>query len=265
MASQKPIIVLIHGAFLSPLHYRKIIEPLRSQGYIVLSPPMATTGIDDSVAGKTYVDDVKRLLDCLLPYLDEGREAVVVGHSQGGIAASALTEGQTIEDRKAKGLKGGIKSVIYLTALAIPMKGASLLSILGGAPAAETQKPEEAPPNNLWAEQGPFYVLTESALSSMNSDFPISEEDHKEVTRSLMHQSKASLEAPIQFCAADVTVPKTYIVCTEDKSLPAPLQEQLAHATGCDIVRLPVTHFPFFESGDSSKKVVDAIVDAAGK
>ncbi|KAI1806181.1 alpha/beta-hydrolase [Daldinia bambusicola] len=257
MASQKPVIVLIHGAFLSPLHYRKLIEPLRSQGYIVLSPPMATTGIDDSVAGKTYVDDVKRILDCLLPYLDEGREAVVVGHSQGGIAASALTEGQTIEDRKAKGLKGGIKSVIYLTALAIPQKGLSLLSILGQTPAADVP--------DIWVEQGPFYVLTESALSSKNNDLPISEEERMEVARSMMHQSKASLEAPIQFSAADVTVPKTYIVCTEDKSLPAPLQEQLAHATGCDIVRLPVTHFPFFESGDSPKKVVDAIVDIVGK
>lgn len=80
-----------------------------------------------------------------------------------------------------------------------------------------------------------------------------------------MHQSKASIEAPVQFTAADVTVPKTYIVCTEDKSLPASLQEQLAQATGCNIVKLPVTHFPFLESLDSAMKVVDVIVDVAGK
>lgn len=95
---------------------------------------MPTTGLDDTVGGKTYVDDVKRLLGLLTPYLDEGREAVVLGHSQGGIAASALTEGQTVEDRKAKGLKGGIKAVIYLTALAIPVKGATLSGLLGGTP-----------------------------------------------------------------------------------------------------------------------------------
>lgn len=134
MASQKPVIVLIHGAFFAPVHYRTLIEPLRAQGYIVLSPPMPSTGLDDSAAGKTYVDDVKRLLEYLVPYLDEGKEAVVIGHSQGGIAASAVTEGQTVEERKAQGLKGGIKAVIYLTALAIPMKGASLLGLLGGTP-----------------------------------------------------------------------------------------------------------------------------------
>ncbi|OTB19955.1 hypothetical protein K445DRAFT_313748 [Daldinia sp. EC12] len=251
MASQKPVIVLIHGAFFAPIHYRNLIEPLRSQGYIVLSPPMATTGIDDSVAGKTYVDDVKRILDSLLPYLDEGREAVVVGHSQGGIAASALTEGQTVEDRKVKGLKGGIKSVIYLTALAIPKKGESLSSMLGGTP----------PP--IYKAEGPFYVLTEYALSPKSSAIPVSEEEHIALARGLMHQSKASLEVPVQFTAADVTVPKTYIVCTEDKSLPASLQEEFAQATGCNIVRLPVTHFPFLESGDSTKKVIDVIVDVA--
>ncbi|KAI1658548.1 alpha/beta-hydrolase [Daldinia decipiens] len=253
MASQKPVIVLIHGAFFAPVHYRNLIEPLRSQGYIVLSPPMATTGIDDSVAGKTYVDDVKRILESLLPYLDEGREAVVVGHSQGGIAASALTEGQTIEDRKAKGLKGGIKSVIYLTALAIPTKGESLLGMLGGTP----------PP--IYKAEGPFYVLTEAALSPKNSDIPLPKEEQIALARSLVHQSRASIEAPVQFTAADVTVPKTYIVCTEDQSLPASLQEMLAQATGCNIVKLPVTHFPFLESLDSAKKVVDVIVDVAGK
>ncbi|KAI0111936.1 alpha/beta-hydrolase [Daldinia grandis] len=249
MASQKPVIVLIHGAFFSPVHYRTLIEPLRSQGYIVLSPPMATTGLDDSVAGKTYVDDVKRILVCLLPYLDEGREAVVVGHSQGGIAASALTEGQTVEDRKAKGLKGGIKSVIYLTALAIPTKGESLLSMLGGTP----------PP--IFKVEGPFYVVTETA----NDDLPISEEEKRALAKSLVHQSKDSLEAPVQFTAADVTVPKTYIVCTEDKSLPASLQEQFAQATGCNIVKLQAGHFPFLESDEGAKKVVDIIVDVAGK
>lgn len=134
MASSKPVIVIIHGAFFAPVHYRKLIEPLRAQGYVVLAPPMPSTGLDDSAAGKTYVDDAKRILEYLIPYLDEGKEAVIVGHSQGGIAASALTEGQTVEDRKAKGLKGGVRSVVYLAALAIPTKGASLLGLLGGTP-----------------------------------------------------------------------------------------------------------------------------------
>ncbi|KAI0899725.1 alpha/beta-hydrolase [Annulohypoxylon nitens] len=251
MASQKPVIVIIHGAFFSPVHYRGLIEPLRAQGYVVVSPPMPTTGLDDTVGGKTYVDDVKRLLELLTPYLDEGREAVVLGHSQGGIAASALTEGQTVEDRKAKGLKGGIKAVIYLTALAIPVKGATLSGLLGGTP----------PP--IYRAEGPFYVLTELALSPQSGDLRIPEDVQLGLSKSLVHQSKASLEAPVQFTAVDVTVPKTYIICSEDPSLPPTLQETMAQAAGCKIVKIEAGHFPFLESAEKAKEVVDVIVEVA--
>ncbi|OTA96140.1 hypothetical protein M434DRAFT_68137 [Hypoxylon sp. CO27-5] len=253
MSSLKPVIVLIHGAFFSPVHYRNLIEPLRAKGYPVVSPPMPSTGLDDTVAGKTYVDDAKRLLEGLTPFLDEGREAVVVGHSQGGIAASALTEGQTVEEREAKGLKGGIKAVIYLTALAIPEKGASLMGLLGGTP----------PP--IYRVEGPFYVLTEYAMSPESNDMRIPKDEQIAVSKALVHQSKASLEAPVQFTAVDVTVPKTYIVCTEDPNLPASLQESMAQAAGCKIVKVEAGHFPFLESTEKANEVVDIIVDVAGQ
>ncbi|KAI1095842.1 alpha/beta-hydrolase [Rostrohypoxylon terebratum] len=252
MASPKPVIVIIHGAFFSPMHYRGLIDPLRAQGYVVISPPMPTTGLDDIVAGKTYVDDVKRLQEFLIPYLDEGREAVVLGHSQGGIAASALTEGQTVGDRKAKGLKGGIKAVIYLTALAIPVKGATLMGLLGGTP----------PP--IYRAEGPFYVLTELALSPQSGDLRIPEDVQLGLSKSLVHQSKASLEAPVQFTAVDVTVPKTYIICSEDPSLPPTLQETMAQAAGCKVVKIEAGHFPFLESAEKAKEVIDVIVEVAG-
>ncbi|KAI1386392.1 alpha/beta-hydrolase [Hypoxylon trugodes] len=253
MASQKPVIALIHGAFFSPVHYRRLIEPLRTQGYTVIAPPMPTTGLDDSVAGRTYVDDAKRILEYLVPYLDEGREAIVVGHSQGGIAASAVTEGQTIEDRKTKGLKGGVRGVVYVTALAIPTKGASLMGLLGGTP----------PP--IYRAEGPFYVLTEQGLAPDATQTNIPKEEQLALTRSLVHQSKASIEAPVQFTAVDVTVPKTYVVCVDDQSLPAALQESMAQAAGAKIVKIAAGHFPFLESEANAKLVVDAIVDAASQ
>ncbi|KAI1776881.1 alpha/beta-hydrolase [Hypoxylon cercidicola] len=253
MASSKPVIVLIHGAFFAPVHYRKLIEPLRAQGYVVIAPPMPSTGLDDSAAGRTYVDDVKRILEYLTPYLDEGKEAVVVGHSQGGITASAVTEGQTVEDRKAKGLKGGVKAVVYLTALAIPTKGASLMGLLGGTP----------PP--IYKAEGPFYVLTEHAFSPDQADLQIPKEDQIALSKTLVHQSKASIEAPVQFTAADVTASKTYIVCLEDQSLPAALQESFAQMTGCRVIKIKSGHFPFLESEEKAKEVIDIIVDVAEK
>lgn len=135
MAVEQPVITIIHGAFHPPVYYRKLIQPLRESGYIVIAPALPSTGLDDSITDKTYVDDVKRIHESLIPLLDQGKEAVVVCHSQGGIAGSALLEGQTVEERKTRGLNGGIKAIIYISAFALPEKGMSLISSIGGSPA----------------------------------------------------------------------------------------------------------------------------------
>jgi pimeloyl-ACP methyl ester carboxylesterase len=134
MSAERPVIVLVHGAFHPPHCYRPIILALREEGYIVLAPPLPTTGLDDSVAGKTYVDDVKRIHEFLIPRLDQGEEAVLVCHSQGGISGSAATEGQTIHERKAQGLKGGIKAVVYIAAFTLTERGSCLFEAVGGIP-----------------------------------------------------------------------------------------------------------------------------------
>jgi hypothetical protein len=132
MADKKAVVAIIHGAWHSPIYYRKLIQPLRQHGHIVIAPPMPSTGIDDSCTDKTYIDDVKRIHESLIPYMDQGKEAVIVCHSQGGIAGSAVTEGQTVKERKARGLKGGIKAIIYVCAFALSAKGESLVSLIGG-------------------------------------------------------------------------------------------------------------------------------------
>jgi alpha-beta hydrolase superfamily lysophospholipase len=130
-SSSKPVICLAHGAWHYPLYYRNLIDPLRAQGYTVLAPTNATVGIDDSIAGKTYVDDVKRIHEVLLPHLDAGKEAVMVCHSYGGIPGTAALEGQTVEERADKGLKGGVKAILYVAAVGLPQRGMSLYTLAG--------------------------------------------------------------------------------------------------------------------------------------
>lgn len=127
----KPIIVLVHGAWHPPHVYRPLISALRARGHTVLAPPNATCGPDDSVAGRTYADDVRRVHEALLPRLDAGREAVLVCHSLGGIAGSAAAEGQTVADRSARGLPGGIRAVVYVAAFAFAERGVSLFQASG--------------------------------------------------------------------------------------------------------------------------------------
>lgn len=256
-SNTKPIIVIVHGAFHPPIYYRKLIEPLRAQGYTVLAPALPTTGLDDSVAGTTYVDDVRRIYESLLPLLDEeGREAVVVGHSQGGIAASAATEGQTVAERKARGLGGGIKAVVYIAAVALPERGLSLLGSMG-------LSEENLPPNTYRAE-GPHYVpilpAEKKGVVPLYNMLP--EEEQWRAAEGIVYQSRASLSAPVHFVAADVTVPKTYIVCTQDMAAAPQFQKAWAEASGCRAVEIESDHSPFMDAG-RAKQVIDIIVDVA--
>lgn len=140
MASKKPIIVIVPGAYHRPVHYRKIAEPLSSQGYEVLSFDLAVCGesVDPNLS---FSDDAAVIKEHLLPLLDEGKKAVVVSHSYGSLPVSALIDGQTVAERADKGLKGGISAVINIAGFAFPVPGKSIMG--------NEQNPPP-PPYHIW-------------------------------------------------------------------------------------------------------------------
>lgn len=131
-AIAKPIIILAHGAWHRPLHYLSLIEPLRSQGYTVVAPPLPTTGYDTtSLANATFADGVLAIRTAMQPYLEAGRDIVVVAHSHGGILATDSVVGETVQDRQQRGEAGGVKAMVYIAAFAPPYAGTSLAETLG--------------------------------------------------------------------------------------------------------------------------------------
>lgn len=126
----KPIIVCVPGSFHSPSSWDAVANLLRKQGYQVLTPPLATcttTEAAKDIVGKTTLDDAAIVHEHLVPFLDQGAEAVVVSHSYGSVSATIAVEGQTVEERKAKGLKGGIKSLVVIAGFAFPVHGKSVM------------------------------------------------------------------------------------------------------------------------------------------
>ena len=124
--TSKPLTLVVHGAWHRPAHYRALIRDLQARGHTVLAPPLASAGYDDSIEGKTHVDDTRRIHEVLLPYLDAGREAVILAHSYGGLPATAAVEHHTVAERTARGLPGGVVGIVYVAATPCVANGVSM-------------------------------------------------------------------------------------------------------------------------------------------
>ena len=144
MASAKPLIIIVPGGFFSPGPYDAVCKLLRERGYTVLVPQLTVCGdlsskTPESSAWKAMarngaLEDRQHILSLLVPYLDQGHEAIIVSHSYGSLPATLCVEGQTVSDRAAKSLKGGVRAYLSVAGFAYPVRGKN---IFGG---------EEEPP-----------------------------------------------------------------------------------------------------------------------
>jgi pimeloyl-ACP methyl ester carboxylesterase len=121
MELTKPTILLVHGAFHHSSCYYKVKQRLEALSYPVVAVDLRTT--NGSSVSINYMDDVEEIHQVILPLMDEGKEIVVVGHSYGGIPSYVSTEGESIAERAAGGKKGGVRSIVFLSAFAHPERG----------------------------------------------------------------------------------------------------------------------------------------------
>ena len=126
----RPAFVLVPGAFHGPNAWHEVAEHLRAQGYKVLTPALATASTlheSSKIAGKTSLDDKQSIHEHMLPELDNGTQVVLVGHSYGSLPATLAVQGQTVDERKARGLPGGIRKFVVLAGFAFPVRGKSIM------------------------------------------------------------------------------------------------------------------------------------------
>ncbi|KAB5583603.1 Alpha/beta hydrolase fold-1 [Coniochaeta sp. 2T2.1] len=220
-----PLTIIIPGSFHQPAHYLPFVSLLRSYGYEVLCPQLPT-----SSPAPSHLDDKRRIFDLLLPYLDAGRQAVVVAHSYGDMPATEAVEGQSVEERRVRGLKGGVKAVVYLAGVPVFKKGETKLLV-----------------NDNTAEV--FYHNIEP-------------EARNEAASLLCSASIMPFKVPVVFTMQKVTVPKTYIVCTHDRAIPPEVQRFVAReGGGCKVVEVDSGHSPFLNEA-AREVIVRVVVEA---
>ncbi|KAF5601750.1 pectin lyase precursor [Fusarium pseudocircinatum] len=217
MAESKPVIAIVPGGFCSPEVYQPVANILEQDGFTVIIPRLTVTKTLTSkdptstefkdLSNKGLLDDVKEIHDRLASELEKGSEVVIFGHSYGSLPGLLAIEGHTVAERKAKGLSGGIKGYVAVAGM--------------GSSTCDAAKPL-------------FF-----------SDLPPERRDEawKLVLGS---QSQKSLSDVSDFINSDATIPKTYVLCEKDQTVPPELQEMLIQAGGFDKVeKLSSGHFPF--------------------
>src|ERR1700730_4818202 len=108
--SEKPNIVLVHGAWADGSCWSAVIESLQAAGYNVTAPQFPLTSLADDVARLRQV--LKR----------QGGPTIVAGHSYGGQSMTSMGE-------EAPGVVG----LVYVAAFGLD-EGESLGALLGGGP-----------------------------------------------------------------------------------------------------------------------------------
>jgi pimeloyl-ACP methyl ester carboxylesterase len=250
--SEKPIILIAHGAWHRPWHYRNLINRLRSKGYTTLVPSLATSGYDDALILNSYPDDVRRLHEVLLPYLSQGRKAVIVAHSYGGVPATHAVETHTVAERAARGLQGGIVSVVYIASLPVIQKGVSLYE--AGGNKWLTLHFHDVDEFKLPLKRGP-------AADAFYND--LEESVKVEAAAALCDQSRRPFEEAIRYTMQDVMVPKTYVICKDDHVVPVQTQRLAALTGRARKMELDCGHSPFLKERELDV-LVDVISKAAG-
>ncbi|CAH0002137.1 unnamed protein product [Clonostachys byssicola] len=249
MTASKPLIAIVPGALHRPNAYSNFVQLLQQRGFEVLTPPLAVASDSETLDKElTYVDDVKNIHAQLLPLLDQGRKAIILSHSYGGLPAVASIEGQTCEERAARGLSGGIISYVAACAVVYPLRNKSLMG-----------DDTEFQPTPYHRIKDGIVTVTDEARALWYSDLP--EEKGKEAFGALLKkQTWKSFTVFPRYVENDLKIPKTYLLCEDDQAIPASWQELLVKNGSFDLVhRLKSGHAPFRKVPEEVAKILEEI------
>ena len=130
-AQHKPVVVLVPGAWLTPIQYRELIFLLDISGYrtVIRELPSVNSKNPDAQIVATDTAFVRNTL--ILPEIRAGREVVLLMHSYGGFPGPVAANGLSKQELSVRGKPGGIIGMIMLSAF-IALEGQSLLDKLIG-------------------------------------------------------------------------------------------------------------------------------------
>jgi len=223
--SEKPNIVLVHGAWADGSCWSAVIESLQAAGYNVTAPQFPLTSLADDVARLRQV--LKR----------QGGPTVVAGHSYGGQIMTSMGEDAP-----------GVVGLVYIAAFGLD-QGESLGALLGGGP------PTPALAHLIVDEQGFGWLPEDDFVAHFASDVdPVKAKVMYAVQQGL---SMSTFE-DIMGAPAWKSQPSWYLVATDDEALPAEAERMFAQRMGAETVEVPASHVAMVSHPDEVVRLIEA-------
>lgn len=118
-STDKPTILLVHGAWHVPESYQKLTNALRAAGFEVHAPRNPSMNQSRPPNADLYTDS-DQVRSYATSLVEAGRTVAVLMHSYGGQVGTEALYGLGRKAREGEGKAGGISHLIYMTAFALP-------------------------------------------------------------------------------------------------------------------------------------------------
>lgn len=232
------MIILIHGAYHGGWCWAKVVERLSEFGIAAIAPDLPGHGRDrgwlTDQSMPAYAERIAQLAN------ESERPVTLVGHSMaGGIAAMT-----------AEISPDAVARIIFLTAY-IPENGESVADLVSNDPVshARVERVDVDGLNAVCLKAGTM----QDAFYNMASPSVL---QHAE--------DRVQLQSPVPFrYKFELTkerygrMPKSAIICTEDRAISAPHQRWMAERAECEpVIELKSDHSPFLSQPDALTSVL---------
>lgn len=231
--------VLVHGAFVGSWIWEPLRERLEELGHAVQAPDLPGSGEDttpvEEVTLEAYADRICESLD------RGGEPAILVANSMGGMVIS-----QAAARRPER-----VRRLVYVAAF-LPADGQSLIDLTGLPEGADDLVQETV----MVSGEPPVGELPESTVREANRACP--EEVIEWALERNGRQPILPFTQPVSLAGRFGEIPRTYVICTMDRSIPPPLQRRMAKDDGVDdVVELHTDHHPQLSRRDELAKLLD--------
>ena len=229
--ADKPIIILVHGAFADGSAWSHVIPLLEKDGYPVIAVQNPLTSFTDDVA------TTRRVIDA------HPGEIVLVGHSYGGAVITAASVGAP-----------NVRALVYIAAFA-PDSGEVIGALLQKYPSAlgTALQPDAA---------GFLYIDRLKFSEVFAKDVPLQEQRVMAATQKPINSTIFGTTFGIPGWKS---IPSWYLVATQDQAINPDLERMFAKRMNAKTTEIASSHVPFISHPEAVAKMIEAAAAAKTK